>query len=78
MPIVRSAGNGTSVLSKLAVYRDILAREAHRIRWGIPNLLVLTVTTDRSRCAELIRQMGERIDEAPQFLFRAVRNVALK
>ena len=74
MPIVRTSGNGTSYLSKLASYRYILARDSHRVRLGIPNLLVLTVTTDQARCDELVRRFDEQNGEGPQYLFRAVGN----
>jgi hypothetical protein len=72
MPISRASNLGTSVLAKLGAYRNILAREVHRTKIGIPNLLVLTVTTDRDRCSEIVRRFGERVGEAPQFLFQAI------
>jgi len=71
MPISRASGQGTSVLAKLEAYSAILTREVHRTSLGVPNLLVLTVTTDQGRCTEVIRKFGERVGEAPQFLFQA-------
>ena len=71
MPIARAARTGTSVLSKLAAIPRHLAREVHRDRLGIPNLLVLTATTGQVRCTELVRRFGERVGHEPQFLFSA-------
>lgn len=71
MPIARATNLGTSVMAKLGAYQNVLAREVHRSQLGIPNLLVLTITTNRSRCAELVQRFGERAEEAPQFLFQA-------
>lgn len=72
MPIARARNVGTSVLAKLETYFAILAKDGHRARLGKPNLLVLTVATDRSRCTEIIRRFGERVGEAPHFLFRTI------
>jgi hypothetical protein len=76
MSITRAANTGTSVLAKLGTYRAILAKEGFR-RVGIPNLLVLTVTTDHTRCAEIVRRFEEQIGEGPQFLFRAGSSIPL-
>ena len=74
MPIARATNLGTSVMAKLGAYQNVLAREVHRSRLGVPDLLVLTVTTERNRCAELVQRFGERAGEAPQFLFQAAAN----
>jgi len=71
MPVSRVSSQGTAVLAKLEAYSKVHAGGGHRIRLGIPNLLVLMVTTNRNRCAELVRKFGERAGEAPQFLFQA-------
>jgi hypothetical protein len=39
----------TSFLKKVLAYRDIVARQTHRSALGLPNLLVLTVTTSKAR-----------------------------
>ena len=71
MPIARTANAGTSILAKLEVYRSILAHEIYRNRFGIPNLLILTVTTSEARCSEMVKQCaGFSLDGRP-FLFRA-------
>jgi hypothetical protein len=76
MPVARTDRAGTSVLAKLAAYRDILAENIYRSRLGIPNLLVLTVTTDHSRCNEIIGRLS-KAGEAAQFLFRSAGSSAL-
>jgi hypothetical protein len=39
----------TSFLKKILAYRDIVARRTHHTVLGLPNLLVLTVTTSKTR-----------------------------
>ena len=39
----------SSFLKKVLAYRDIVARQTHRTALGLPNLLVLTVTTSKAR-----------------------------
>jgi hypothetical protein len=43
MPVSRTSTHQTSYLAKLAAYREIIGRQAHKTHWGIPNLLVLQV-----------------------------------
>lgn len=45
MPVTRSDAIQTSYRGKLHVYGDIIAQQAHKTYWGIPNLLVLNVAT---------------------------------
>ena len=78
MPIVRSSQNQTSILGKVAAYREIIGRQMHKAHWGIPNLLVLTVTTNESRMREMIRCLGDQGGECAAFLFAAVGDAALK
>ena len=71
MPIARASSTGTSVLTKLEAYLGILAQEGYR-RWlGIPNLLVLTVTTSNTRCVEIVQRYSKRLVDGRPFLFRA-------
>ena len=69
MPVSRSNGAQTSCLGKLALYGEIIARGLHKLHWGIPNLLVLTVTTDARRLENIRRTLG---GAHPAFLFKAV------
>jgi hypothetical protein len=43
-----------SILRKLLSYRDILNHHAYRKVWGIPNLLVLIVTTSEARVENML------------------------
>lgn len=69
MPIARTNPKQTSCLGKLAAYGDIIARQVHKTHWGIPNLLVLTLTTSAARCSEMVAKLGVG---SPAFLFKAV------
>ncbi len=71
MPLARVGKTGTSVIAKLEAYHVSLSRDAHRSQLGIPNLLMLMVTTDQGRCEEIVRRLAERFGEMPQFLFGA-------
>ncbi|MDE1945384.1 MAG: replication-relaxation family protein [Patescibacteria group bacterium] len=72
MPIVRSHGRQTSYLGKIAAYREVLARQVHKAQLGLPNLLVLTVTTSALRKSEIIRRIEGQSDVSAGFLFKAV------
>jgi Replication-relaxation len=74
MPISRSKSGQTSYLGKLAAYAEVLAGQAHKTHWGVPNLLVLTLTTNPTRCSEIVAKLGTG---SPAFLFRAVEGRAL-
>jgi len=72
MPVARSNGSQTSYLGKLAAYREIITREAHKSHWGLPNLLVLTVTVSEVRVSEIVSGLRERAGGSMAFLFKAV------
>ncbi len=71
MPIARSDTSRTSFLGKLTLYRDLIAGHAHKRHLGVSTFLVLTVTANEARRAEMVRKLGERAD-SPLFLFKAV------
>jgi hypothetical protein len=71
MPVARSSPNQTSYLGKLAAYREIIAREVHKTYLGVPNLLILTVTTSTPRVKEMIEKFDVQSDSGAGFLFRA-------
>ena len=75
MPIARSDPRKSSYLGKLAAYGEIIARQVHKTHWGIPNLLVLTVTTSAARCSEMAAKLGT--GGSPAFLFKAVEGKGL-
>lgn len=72
MPVARSNGRQTSYLAKLTAYQEIISRQMHRTHWGIPNLLVLTVTTNEGHLAEILRRFEEQPGGHSAFLFKAV------
>jgi hypothetical protein len=74
MPISRSKPGQTSYLGKLAMYGDVLARQIHKTHWGIPNLLVLTLTVSTARAAEMVAKLGAG---SPAFLFGAAEGKVL-
>jgi protein involved in plasmid replication-relaxation len=78
MPVVRSGQNQTSFMGKIAAYREIIERRIHKAHWGIPNLLVLTVTTSESRMQEMIRCLGDQGGECAAFLFAAATDADRK
>jgi hypothetical protein len=72
MPVVRTNPNQTSYLAKIAAYREIIARRVHKTHFGLPNLLVLTLTTGEARMAGIIGQLGRQTGDSAAFLFRSV------
>jgi len=70
MPIARTDPKQSSYLGKLSAYGEIITRQVHKAHWGIPNLLVLTVTVSVARCSEIIANLGT--NGSPAFLFKAL------
>jgi hypothetical protein len=77
MPVTRSNSNQTSFLGKLAAYREIIARQVHRTHWGIPNLLVLTVTSSETRLIDILSKIEGQIAGSAGFLFKAQDDFSL-
>jgi len=71
MPVVRSDPKQSSYMGKLAAYRQIIAQRVFKTHWGLPNLLVLTVTTSQSRMTDIVSKLDGEADTSA-FLFRAV------
>ena len=78
MPVARSNPDQTSYVGKLAAYREILSRHVYKTHLGIPNLLVLTVTTSNRRQREIMQHFAEQADSYTPFLFRAASPADLK
>jgi hypothetical protein len=72
MPVIRSNPNQTSYVGKLAAYGEIIANFVHKTHWGLPNLLVLTITTSKARMADMIEGLGDRAGAAAVFLFKTI------
>jgi hypothetical protein len=53
-------------------YSAIIERDIHRSHLGIPNLIVLTVTTNENRVLEMTRQLEQRGWGSSAFLFRSL------
>ncbi|MEQ1882279.1 MAG: replication-relaxation family protein [Burkholderiales bacterium] len=58
-----------SFSAKIAGYQQILAQGAHTQWWGIPNLTVLTVTTNRTHAANLIDYIRRQDQYLDRFAF---------
>ncbi len=78
MPVARSNPNQTSYLGKMAAYREVVGRQVHKSYWGLPNLLVLTLTTGETRLAEMLRQLGGHAGNSAAFLFKSIRSDTLR
>ena len=76
MPVARANPNQTSYLGKLAAYREVVDRQVHKSHFGIPNLLVLTLTTGEARMAEMLKRLGGLAGNHAAFLFKAIRDDA--
>jgi hypothetical protein len=72
MPVARSKRNQTSYLGKIAAYRDAIASQLHKTHWGLPNLLILTVTTSDVRIADMVAPFTDQPSKVGGFLFKAV------
>jgi hypothetical protein len=72
MPVSRTSSIGTSLLEKVASYRSYVAAGRHRAELGIPNLLVLIVTTALSRAETIRSAIERRYGESPSFLIQSV------
>jgi hypothetical protein len=72
MPVSRTDRRQTSYLAKLETYRDIIAARSHHTQWGVPNLLVLTVTSSERRVQEIAAKAASAVKEMPAFLFKAL------
>jgi hypothetical protein len=77
MPVQRSRPGQTSFLGKIAAYREIIKQQAHRAHWGIPNLLVLTVTTSEARMQAMMAGLGNDVGSNASFLFKAITGADL-
>lgn len=55
--------------AKIAAYQQILSRKLYREWWGIPNLTVLTVTTNRVHAANLIDHVRRAGQHSERFAF---------
>jgi hypothetical protein len=73
-PVFRSDNRQSSFARKLVQYHDLTQRSLYRARWGIPNLLVLTLTTCDRHMGSLLHAVPRIMtaDITAHFLFRSV------
>jgi hypothetical protein len=72
MPIARSNTAQTSYLAKLAIYREVIERKVHRTHLGVPNLLVLSVTTSADHLTKIMQAFEKQYASHAGFLFKSV------
>lgn len=61
-PIVRSSPQRSSLLRKILQYRELVAQSLHRSLWGLPNLFVLTATTNERHRLNIMRSVCDVTD----------------
>jgi hypothetical protein len=76
MPVSRSDLEQTSYLKKILAYRQIVAQNIHRAHFGVPNLLVLNVTTNEVHMGGILRLVEEVCLSSTLFLFKSGNNLA--
>jgi hypothetical protein len=69
--IERRSLRQTSFGAKIAGYLDILRNQTYRSHWGLPNLNVLTVTTNRTHARNILEYVEKQADSkyADRFAF---------
>jgi hypothetical protein len=72
MPAYRSDRAQSSYLKKMIAYREIVARQIHKSHLGLPNLLVLTVTTNVAHMGCIMQYVREHIGAHAGLLFQSV------
>ncbi|MEI9887764.1 MAG: replication-relaxation family protein [Rhizomicrobium sp.] len=72
VPIVRSSPNQSSYLGKIGSYREIIVRQVHKTYLGLPNLLVLTLTTSQERMTGIMGRLQREQGDNATFLFGAI------
>jgi hypothetical protein len=61
-PLYRSNLSQTSYLRKLLQYRQVMRDGVHKTHWGLPNLMVLNVTTSQLHKAKMVELAGDLSD----------------
>jgi hypothetical protein len=71
MPIERSSPKQSCYAGKIAAYSEIIAQGVSRTHLGIPNLIMLTVTTSQTRLERMLERLGPAADVASALLFKS-------
>ena len=76
-PVIRSDLQQTSYLRKILAYRQLSAQSICKSHLGLPNLLVLTVTTNEPHMAHIMSLVRELVNEGKSklFLFKTMSSV---
>ena len=76
-PVTRSDLRQTSYLRKILAYRQISAQNIHKSHLGLPNLFVLTVTTNESHMTNIMSLVRELAHEGKSrmFLFKTMSSL---
>jgi hypothetical protein len=76
-PVARSDLHQSSYLRKILAYRQIATQNIHKSHLGLPNLLVLTVTTNEPHMANIMSLVKELAHEGKSklFLFKTMSSV---
>jgi hypothetical protein len=69
MPVRRANLRQSSLLRKVLSYREIVAKSVHRAHLGLPNFLVLTVTTSAQHMTNIMALVRELAAEGKSTLF---------
>jgi hypothetical protein len=77
-PIYRGNLHQASYLRKILQYREIAARKAHLTHFGLPNLLVLNVTTNEQHMRNILQFVGDITEGkgCTYFLFKTMPSLA--
>lgn len=73
-PAMRREVYQSSYARKVAQYAKVVGQAVYRSRWGLPNLLVLTVATNERHMHSLLDMVSQCVagEAADHFLFRAL------
>jgi hypothetical protein len=72
-PIERNNLNETSYLRKLLQYKDVFKNHTYKTHWGIPNLLVLNITTNETHMKNIMAFMQDGLQgKSRSMLFHAL------
>jgi len=71
MPVVRSRSDQTSFLKKILAYLEIAGRQLYKSHLGLPNLLMLTVTTVERHKDQMMSALRQISGGSAAFLFKA-------
>lgn len=72
MPVARSNLAQSSYLRKILSYTEIIRQGLHKFHFGVPNLLVLTVTTNERHMHGIMKLVRDLEGDLRPFLFKAL------